>query len=72
MGPRRFSWCELQFALEQVPEGLVVDGVVELDFGAFDDGSKFARGAVGGGLLEVGVAALHVVAENLDRSTWIP
>ena len=63
--PRRFCRdADLQFGLEQVPEGLVVDGVVELDFRAFDDGSQLARGAVGGGLLQVGVAALHVVAEN--------
>ena len=27
----------VQFVLEQIPEGLVVDRVVELHFGAFDD-----------------------------------
>ena len=51
--------------LEQIPERLVVDLVVELDFGALDDGSQFARAAVGGGLLQVGVAALHVGAQDL-------
>ena len=39
--------------------------MVELDFGAFDDGAQFARRAVGRGLLQVGVAALHIGAENL-------
>jgi hypothetical protein len=37
--------------LKDVPEGLVVDGVVELDFAAFDDGSQLARRTVSGGLL---------------------
>src|ERR1035441_2336458 len=64
----RPKYCEpamLGIALEQVPERLVVDGVVELNFGAFDYGPKLARRAVGGGLLQVGVTALHVVAKNL-------
>jgi hypothetical protein len=63
--PRRpYSIPKLKFAgaLKQVPEGLVVDGVVELDFAAFDDASQLTRGTVGGGLLQVGVAALHVGA----------
>jgi hypothetical protein len=33
----------LHLALELVPEGLIVDGVVELHLGALDDGSQFAR-----------------------------
>jgi hypothetical protein len=37
LSPRRLGDEILQFSLEQVPEGLVVDGVVELDFRAFDD-----------------------------------
>src|ERR1035441_8184252 len=64
----RPKYCEpamLGIALEQVPERLVVDGVGELNFGAFDYGPKLARRAVGGGLLQVGVTALHVVAKNL-------
>ena len=48
-----------------IPERLVVDFVVVLDLGAFDEGSQLARGAVCGGLLEVGEAALHVGAEDL-------
>ena len=53
--------------LEQIPERLVVDRVVELHFGAFDDGAQFARAAVGGGLLQIGITALHVGAENLGN-----
>ena len=34
-----------------------------------DDGSQFARRAVGGGLLQIGIAALDVGAENLAQST---
>ena len=52
-------------SLEQVPERLVVDRVVELNLGALDDGSQFARRAVGGRLLQFGVTALHVGAQNL-------
>jgi hypothetical protein len=51
-------------ALEQVPEGLVVDGVVELDFAAFDDGAEQARAAIGGGSFQFGIAALDVGAQN--------
>ncbi len=51
--------------LEFVPQGLVVDFVVVLDLGGFDEGAEQARAAVGGGLLQVGKAALHVGAENL-------
>jgi hypothetical protein len=39
------------FLLEAAPEVLVGDFVMELDFGAFDDGAEFARAAVGGVLL---------------------
>src|ERR1035438_8461924 len=42
---------------------------MELDFGTFYDGSKFARRPVGGGLLQLGIAALHIGAKNL-RDPW--
>src|SRR5271166_1407054 len=51
--------------LEQVPQRLVVDLVVILHLGAFDEGSQCARAAVSGGLFQFGIAALHVSAENL-------
>jgi hypothetical protein len=50
--------------LKQIPEELVVDLVVELDFLRFDEGSEGAGAAVGGGLLKVCVAALDVLAEQ--------
>jgi len=50
--------------LKQIPEELVVDLVVELDFLRFDEGSEGAGAAVGGGLLKVCVAALDVFAEQ--------
>ena len=40
-----------KLALKQVPERLVVNRVVELHLGAFDDASQLARAAVGYGLL---------------------
>src|SRR5579862_5248504 len=58
--------------LEQVPEGLVVDGVMELHFGALDDGAQESRATIGGGLLQIGVAALDVGAENLRNPVGIP
>ena len=51
-------------ALEQVPERLVVDLVVELHFRSLDERSELARAAVGGGLLQIGKAALHIRAQN--------
>ena len=56
-------------SLEQVPEELVVDLVVVLHFRRLDEGAQQARAAVGRGLLQVGVAALDVVAEQLAWST---
>ena len=52
-------------SLEIIPEGLVVDLVVVLDLRTFDEGTELAGRAVGGGLLQVGEAALHIGAENL-------
>ena len=50
--------------LKQIPQELVVDLMVELDFLRFDEGSEGAGAAVGGGLLKVCVAALDVFAEQ--------
>src|SRR3954468_21519051 len=49
--------------LKQVPERLVVDRVVELHLGPFDNGSEQPGAAVSGGFLQVRVTALHVRAE---------
>jgi hypothetical protein len=38
--------------------------VVVLDFGAFDESAQLARTAVCRGLLEVGKAAFHIVAQD--------
>src|SRR5271166_419278 len=51
--------------LEHVPEELVVDLVVILDFRWFDEGAEVAGAAVRGSFLQVGVAALDVLAEQL-------
>jgi hypothetical protein len=51
--------------LEEVPEELVVDLVVVLDFGRFDEGAEGAGAAIGGSAFEIGVAALDVGAEEL-------
>ena len=53
------------FALEQVPERLVIDLVVVLHLGGLDKGSQIARGAIGRGLLEIDETALHVFAQDL-------
>lgn len=51
-------------ALEEVPEELVVNLVVVLDFGGFDEGAEGAGAAVGGSAFEIGVAAFDVGAEE--------
>src|SRR2546428_592652 len=53
--------------LEQVPQELVVDLVMELDFLRFDEGSEGAGTAVCGRLLQVGVAGFYVFAEKRRR-----
>ena len=53
--------------LEQIPQRLVVNRVVELHLAAFDDGAQFTRATVGGGLFQLGIAALHVGTENLGN-----
>jgi len=54
-------------ALEQVPEELVVDLVVILHLGGFDEGSQGAGTAVSGCLLEVGVTAFDVLTQQVGR-----
>lgn len=51
--------------LETVPEELVVDLVVVLDFRGFDEGAQSAGAAICGGLFEIGVACLDVGTEKL-------
>src|SRR5579864_7943878 len=77
-GFRRGGFWQNCSRLEPIPQELVVDLVMELDFRRLNDGSQEARAAVGGGLFQVGVAGFHVfakkfrgpfrVAEVLDRS----
>src|SRR5271165_4419786 len=55
----------LQMGLEEVPEELVVDLVVVLDFGGFDEGAEGAGTAVGGGMFQIGIAGFDVGAEKL-------
>src|SRR5450631_4246509 len=50
--------------LKQVPQELVVDLVVELDFLRFDEGSQGAGATIGGSLFQVRVAALDVFPEH--------
>src|ERR1700731_4495603 len=54
----------LKNRLKVVPKKLVVDIVVELHLGRLDDGAEETGAAVGRGLLEIGVAALDVFAEQ--------
>ena len=49
-----------KFALEQIPERLVVNLVVELHFWSLDECAEVAGAAVGSGLLQIGEAALHI------------
>ena len=49
--------------LEHVPEELVVDLVMELNFGCFHESAKQTGAAIGGSLLQVSVATLDVFAE---------
>ena len=51
--------------LEQIPQRLVIHRVMELHFGAFDNGSEVVRRTVGGSLFQIGIASLHIGAENL-------
>ncbi len=56
-------WFFLRLAavcLEQIPQRLVVDSVMKLHFGALDDCSQLARRTVGGSLLQIDIAALHI------------
>ena len=52
-------------SLEHIPEELVVDFVVVLHFRRLHERAQQPRAAVGRGLLQVRVAALHVLAEQL-------
>ena len=60
-----FIRLQTSCSLEQVPEELVVDFVVELHFRRLHERAQQPRAAVGRGLLQVRVAALHILAEQL-------
>ncbi len=46
--------------LEEIPQKLVVDFVVVLHFGGFDESAKQPGAAVGSRALQVRITALHV------------
>ena len=48
--------------LKQIPQELVIDLVVKLDFLRFYERSQSAGAAVGGGLFQIRVTALHIFA----------
>src|SRR5205807_9716293 len=50
--------------LEQVPEELVVNLVMELNFLRLDDGAEGSRAAIGGGALQFSVTGFDVGAEK--------
>ena len=52
------------FVLKQVPQKLVVDFMMELDFLCLDEGTKKSRTAIRRGLLQIRVAPLHILSEN--------
>jgi hypothetical protein len=53
--------------LKQIPQKLVVHVVVVLDFLRLNEGAQQTRTAVGGRLLQIGIAALDVFTKNLRR-----
>src|SRR5665213_4057794 len=53
------------FSLELIPEILIVNLVVVLQLRRLDDGAEQPGAAIRGCFLEVGVAALHLGAEQL-------
>ena len=56
--------CPSRFRdLEQIPQKLVVHLVMELDFLGLDESAQSTRAAVSRGLLQIRIAALHIVAE---------
>src|SRR5260370_3482072 len=59
-----FSGC---FVLEQIPQELVVNLVMELHFGSFHERSERSWAAIGGGLFQVRVAILYVFSEKRRR-----
>src|SRR5260370_33015650 len=59
-----FSGC---LVLEQIPQELVVDLVMELHFGSFHERSEGSRAAIGGGLFQVRVAIFYVFSEKRRR-----
>src|SRR5208282_3186192 len=52
-------------SLEHVPKELVVDFVVKLHFGGFDDGAQRAGAAIRGRPLQVGKARFYIAAKEL-------
>src|SRR6202790_4928471 len=53
-----------RIALEHVPEELVVDFVMVLDFGGFYEGAEGTRATVGGTLFQIAVAAFYISAKK--------
>jgi hypothetical protein len=51
-------------SLKQIPQELVVDLVVELDFRGLYKGAQQPWTTIGRGLLQIGVAALHILTQN--------
>src|SRR5581483_1989033 len=60
----RETWRTLGFFLEQIPQILVVNVVMVLNLAWLDEGAQQARTAIGGRLLQVGIARLHVLAQH--------
>jgi hypothetical protein len=52
------------FFLKHIPQVLVVNVVMVDDLTGLDEGAQQPRTAIGCRLLQVGVTAFHVVAEN--------
>src|ERR1700710_2717801 len=52
--------CPINAGLKLIPQVLVVDLVVVLNFLRFDDGAQQTSAAIRGRLLEIGVTALYV------------
>src|ERR1700736_1055524 len=53
--------------LENIPEQLVVNIVVELNLARLHDGSQQTWATIGRGLLQVGIPGFHILAQDLRR-----
>src|SRR6266567_1126031 len=64
---RRGFFLQHSERLEEIPEQLIVDVVVELHLRRLDDRAQQAGAAVRRSLLQIGVASLHIRSQQSRR-----